>query len=121
MGRVVVRVPPGWVHPRDDAGDEIDGGHHEPLYYLPESEKSAFQIYQDVSEGSPVSPVFATLGDLKAWLIDQGQTAEAVDTFVEWGFASSAVMSANGVEDGVEGLNKAVQKKKWPWSRTRNG
>jgi hypothetical protein len=119
MGRVIVRVPPGWAHPRDDAGDEIDGGHLEPLYRLPESAKTAFQIYQNVSAGSPVSPVFATLSDMKAWLIDQGQSAEAVDSFVDWGFAPSAVASVNGVEDGMEGLNRTVRKKKrWPWFRT---
>ena len=119
MGRVIVRVPPGWAHPRDDAGDEIDGGQLEPLDGLPESAKTAFQIHQNVSAGSPVSPVFATPGDLKAWLIDQGQSAEAVDSFVDWGFAPSAVASVNGVEDGMEGLNRTVRKKKrWPWFRT---
>lgn len=120
MGREIVRVPPGWVHPRDDAGEDIDGGHLEPLYHLSEHVKSAFQIYQNVSAGSPVSPVFATLTDLKSWLIDQGQTAEAVDTFVDWGFASSAVASVDGIEDGIEGLYKAVRKKRWPWFGTRD-
>lgn len=114
-------MPPGWAHPRDYAGDDIDGGQLEPLDRLPESARTAFQIYRHVSAGSPVSPVFATPGDLKAWLIDQGQSAEAVDSFVEWGFAPSAVASVNDVEDGMEGLNRAVRKtKRWPWFRTRH-
>jgi hypothetical protein len=38
---------------------------------------------------------------------------------VHWGFAPSAVASVNGVEDGMEGLNRTVRKKKrWPWFRT---
>jgi len=108
------------AHPRDDAGDDIDGGQLEPLDRLSESARTAFQIHQNVSAGSPVCPVFATLSDLKAWLLDQGQSAEAVDSFVDWGFAPSAVASANGVEDGIEGLNSDVRKqKRWPWFRTR--
>jgi hypothetical protein len=120
MGRGIVGVSPGWAHPRDDAGDDIDGGHLEPLDHLPEGAKTAFQIHRHVSAGSPVSAVFATPSDLKASLIDQGQLAEAVDSFVGWGFAPSAVASVNGVEDGMEGLNRTVRKKKrWPWFRTR--
>jgi hypothetical protein len=116
---VIVRVPPGRAHPRDDAGDDIDGGQPEPLDRLPESARTVFHAYQNVSAGSPVSPVSATLSDMKARLIDQGQSAEAVDSFVHWGFAPSAVASVNGVEDGMEGLNRTVRKKKrWPWFRT---
>jgi len=109
---VIVRVPPGWAHPRDDAGDDIDGGQIEPLDRLPESARTVFHAYQNVSAGSPVSPVFATRGDLKAWLIDQGQSAEAVVSFVEWGFAPSGVAWVNEVENGMEGLDRAVRKTK---------
>jgi len=100
------------AHPRDDAGDDIDGGQPEPLDRRSESARTAFQIHQNVSAGSPVSPVSATLSDMKAWLIDQGQSAEAVVSFVHWGFAPSAVASVNGVEDGMEGLDRAVRKTK---------
>ena len=105
-------MPPGWAHPRDDAGDDIDGGQPEPLDRRSESARTAFLIYRHVSAGSPVSPVFATPGDLKARLIDQGQSAEAVDPFVEWGFAPSAVAWVNDVEDGMEGLDRAVRRTK---------
>ncbi len=44
------------------------GAHHEPLYYLPPVDRTAFQLYENVSEGSPVSPVFATIEDLEDWL-----------------------------------------------------
>ncbi len=113
-------MPPGWAHPRGDAGDNVDGGQLEPPDRLPESARTAFQIYQNVSAGSPVSPVFATLSDMKAWLIDQGQAADAIDSFVDWGFAPSTVASVNGVDGGMQGLNRTVSKRKrWPWFRTR--
>lgn len=113
-------MPTGRAHPRDDAGDDIDGGQLEPLDGLPESARTAFQIYRHVSAGSPVSPVFATLGGLEAWLIDQGRLAEAVVSFVDQGFALSAVASVNGLKNAFEGLNRTVrEKKRWPWFRTR--
>ena len=120
MGRGIVRVPPGWAHPRDDAGDDVDGGQLETLDRLPESARTAFQIYRHVSAGSPVSPVFATLSDMKAWLIDQGQAADAIDSFEDWVSAPPTVSSVNGVDGGMQGLNRTVSKKKrWPWFRTR--
>lgn len=56
MGREIVRVPPDWVHPSDEDDEPIDGAHHELLYEMPASMCTPYQIYQNVSEGSPVSP-----------------------------------------------------------------
>ena len=36
------------------------------------SEPTHYQIYETVSEGTPVSPVFETLEELKVWLVRQG-------------------------------------------------
>src|SRR5690349_17132771 len=60
MGREVVRVPPGFEHPLDEYGDHIVGSHHEVLYKADPASRTAFQIYENVSEGTPVSPVFDT-------------------------------------------------------------
>ena len=87
MGREVVRVPPDWSHPCDEDGEQIDGAHHEALWNIPDAERSAFQIYQNVSEGSPVSPVFATEAEMKAWLVAQGMTLAEAQDFVAVGFA----------------------------------
>lgn len=37
-----------------------------------EAEATAFQLYEDVTEGTPVSPVFATAAELVDWLCEAG-------------------------------------------------
>lgn len=53
MGVEIVRVPLAFEHPTDADGDVIPGAHHEPLYYLDPSQKTGFQIYENVTEGTP--------------------------------------------------------------------
>jgi len=83
-----------------------------------------FQIYETVSEGTPVSPVFETKEDLIEWMchpIDrtqeynrgedwqcmQGRTRESAEAFAEAESACSFVMSPErGLEDGVAALAK---------------
>jgi hypothetical protein len=48
-----------------------------------------YQMYETVSEGTPVSPVFATPGKLEAWLVEQGHSQHAAHAFVEGGWAPS--------------------------------
>ena len=55
-----------------------------------------YQVWETVTEGSPISPVFSTDGTCIAWLIDQGYSATAAHNFVAHGWAPSAVM-VNGV------------------------
>jgi len=64
-------------------------------YYRPAwtpEEATAYQVYETVSEGTPVSPVFATLDDLIAWLIGQGHSEHAARAFAETGWAPSMVV-----------------------------
>lgn len=74
-------------------------------------EATAYQIYETVSEGTPKSPVFLTLDDMKAWLIEQGYSREAAEGFTRMGFVPSGVMvggkfyndiEAAGIPDGKE-------------------
>lgn len=56
-------------------------------YYRPRfKDASAYQIYETVSEGTPVSPVFTNKADLKGWLLEQGYSDYAADQFIksEW-------------------------------------
>jgi len=55
-----------------------------------------WQIWETVSEGSPTSPVFATLAGLVAWLEGQDYSTLAATRFADGGWAPSAVF-ANGV------------------------
>ena len=69
---------------------------------------TGWQLWETVSEGSPVSPVFATSGELAAWMSDPDRgrdwvTPEAAARFVSNGWAPT-MMSApeTGVVSGVE-------------------
>lgn len=54
-----------------------------------------WQVWETVSEGSPVSPVFASADGLVEWLISEGYSLEAASKFVEHGWVMSA-LSVNG-------------------------
>ncbi len=61
-----------------------------------EAEATHFQIYETVSEGTPVSPVFASRDELAQWLIDNGTSEAAARKFAQEGFCFS-LMFDNGV------------------------
>lgn len=91
MGREVVRVPPGFEHPVDEEGEFIEGAHLEPLYDADPTSLTAFQLYENVTDGSPVSPVFDTAEELARWLEQEGWSQEAIDSLFESGHAPSFV------------------------------
>ena len=104
MGRQLVRLPPGFCHPRGQDGALIPGAHLEQLWYTLDEQKTCFQIYENVSEGTPVSPIFASGAELCGWLTSHGVSAEAADLFLKQGFAPSFVLTENGLLDGIQGL-----------------
>jgi hypothetical protein len=65
------------------------------------SEATHYQIYEDVSEGTPVSPIFENLGEMKAWLLEQGFSEKASSKFIEDGWAPSMIFSP---EKGLSGI-----------------
>lgn len=80
---------------RDARGyTEYAGSSPSPEYYRErdwsEEEAMCYQIYQTVSEGTPVSPVFETLDALENWLVEQGYTRTAANNFCKAGWAMSA-------------------------------
>ena len=91
MGVEIVRVPPDFEHPTDADGDVIPGAHHEPLYYLDPSQKTGFQIYENVTEGTPQSPVFADLPSLREWLSAEGWPEDRISFLMEHGDAPSFI------------------------------
>jgi hypothetical protein len=82
-----------------------DGDPPDPAYYRPdwpEDSATAFQVYETVSEGTPVTPVFASKAELVAYLVangdfwdqergDGGWAREAAERFVEREWAPSLV------------------------------
>jgi hypothetical protein len=144
MGREVRRVPRDWQHPKDRGkfiplkdgyesdlseferhiasmgiGKAIDywgGGPQSCDYMHPEGERDGWQMYEDVSEGTPISPVFNTPEELARWLANAGASAFAgmTATYEQWlamivgsGSAISAlIIPGVGLVSGVEAQSR---------------
>lgn len=91
MGIEIVRVPCDFKHPTDEDGEVIPGAHHEPLYYADGAAKTCFQIYENVSDGTPQSPIFSGLSELRGWLESQGWEQSRIAFLIEQGHAPSFV------------------------------
>lgn len=107
MGREVRMVPPNWEHPKNAYGNYI--GKSAPR--KPKKNATWFQVYETVSEGTPVTPPFATKDELVDYLSTRGDfwdqdrgdgpwKRERAEAFVRSGFAPSLVVtrSAAGVD-----------------------
>ena len=71
-----------------------------------EEEANCFQIYQTVSEGTPVSPVFESLEEMEKWLIKQGYSENAARNFCKEGYAMSASYTPeNGFKEDIHTLD----------------
>ena len=129
MGRECRRVAPDWKHPKTDGRyvplhgrdilefwDEEDGDpQFEESELMPDwtSEQAThYQMYEDTTEGTPISPVFATPEELATWLVENNASAFAgqTATYDGWlrvaqgGSAPSAVFGSQGLQSGVDGL-----------------
>jgi hypothetical protein len=79
----------------------------------PDEEKTHLMMYEDTSEGTPISPVMESAEELARWLADNGASSfgSMTATYEQWlatikrGWACSAVVS-NGarLRSGVEAL-----------------
>jgi len=75
-------------------------------------ERTHLMMYEDTTEGTPISPAFETPEELAKWLSDSGASAFGSSTasYEEWlrvckgGYAPSAVVIDGEVKSGVEGL-----------------
>ncbi|MGH1365833.1 MAG: hypothetical protein ACRBF0_19900 [Calditrichia bacterium] len=100
---------------RGDSWEEWEGARPEKEDYMPdwdESERTHFQMYENTSEGSPISPPMKSSEELAQWLVDNNASAFAGMTasYDQWlatiksGYAPSMVV-VNGVMDsGVAAL-----------------
>lgn len=67
-----------------------------------EDEACCFQMYETVTEGTPVSPVFETLIELEDWIVTNlGYSRHAAHAFCESGYAPSMIMCAGVIKDGI--------------------
>lgn len=81
--------------------------------YMPcwdDAERTHLMMYEDTSEGTPISPAFETPEELARWLSDNGASAfgSMTATYEQWlstckmGFAVSAVLNGKELISGVE-------------------
>ena len=83
--------------------------------YMPEwpaEVATHFMMYEKTSEGSPISPAFATPEELARWLTDNGASAFGgfTATYEQWlstirrGFAPSMIFTVGHLDSGVAAL-----------------
>jgi hypothetical protein len=139
MGREVRRVPKDWEHPTSDGITCIplhEGPFEQALEdakkypdeewvpersgYMPtwaDEERTHYQMYEDTSEGTPISPVMESPEELARWLVDNEASAFAGDTasYDSWlavakgGWAPSAIgIVGQGLINGVDGVDGAA-------------
>jgi hypothetical protein len=95
---------------------EWNGERPDPADYMPvwsDAERTHLMMYETTSEGTPISPAFATPEELARWLADNGASAFGSSTasYEAWlkvaqgGFAPSAVYTPQtGLVSGVEAM-----------------
>lgn len=81
----------------------------------PAEQRTHFMMYEDTSEGTPISPAFASPEELARWLADNKASAFGSDTatYEQWlrvargGWAPSMVVSDGVLSSGVAALGEA--------------
>lgn len=95
--------------------DYFGGGPQSDDYMLvgvPKEQRTHFMMFQNVSEGTPISPAFATPEELARWLTENGANAGAGMTanYQQWlrvckgGYAPSMVISNGVLQSGVAAM-----------------
>ena len=79
-------------------------------------EPTWWQVYETVSEGTPVTPPFPTKEELVDWLVNKGEnhgteyeerfSRKAAEGFVEAGYALSMVVSGGRAMRGIEAYDE---------------
>lgn len=90
-------------------------GNAYPKIEVPEG--PGYQMWETVSEGSPVSPTFAAPEELARWLVENDTSITRDSTYEQWlamitggGYAPSMVFTpGTGMTSGVAGLNQPTE------------
>lgn len=70
-----------------------------------------YQVWETVSEGSPISPVFPTADELVKWLVGKGYSPEAAVAFADAGWAPSMVLiPGKGLKRDIESMGALKEK-----------
>lgn len=104
--------------PRDCEFWEWEGDPPSPEYYHPDwDDATHYQMYETTSEGTPISPVFATPEEVARYCADNNVSAFAdiTATYEEWlrvangGYACSAVIEKGKLDSGVAALTDKLE------------
>ena len=69
-------------------------------------EGDGYQVWETVSEGSPISPVFATSEQMVAWLVGEGYTPESAERFITTRWAPSLLAVGGAVFNDINALGQ---------------
>jgi hypothetical protein len=108
-------TPKGAEH--DCSFEQWHGARPKAEHYMPVFESGTathLMMYETTSEGTPISPAFATPEELARWLADnnasafggEGASYEAWLNMARGGWAPSAVLTGGHLISGVEALAK---------------
>lgn len=89
------------------SGDPPDEKYYRPKWT--DEERTHLQMYEDCSEGTPISPVMETPEELARWLADNNASAcgDMTATYKQWfvtikrGWAITMIMDKKGLRPGV--------------------
>ncbi len=106
---------PDYAKDETCAFDEWEGARPLTASYMPDwpaEQRTHLMMYEDTSEGTPISPAFKTPEELARWLTDNGASAfgSMKATYEQWletargGWAPSMVADAKGLRSGVEAM-----------------
>lgn len=107
----------GWQPKPADCHSETfadwSGERPEPSEYMPDwpvEQRTHFQMYEDTSEGTPISPVMETPERLARWLADNGASAfgSMTATYAQWMATIQAGYAVGMVADSRHGLRSGV-------------
>lgn len=93
-----------WAGPRPSPDDYMPD--------WPEDQRTHLMMYEDTTEGTPISPAFATPEELARWLADTGASAfgNMTATYEQWlatcreGWAVSMVIENGIMKSGVAAM-----------------
>jgi hypothetical protein len=77
MGREVRKVQASWQHPTDEKNGWLIPIRGEDMPQWTEAEATHFQMYENITEGTPMSPVMDSPEALAQWLADTKANAFA--------------------------------------------
>ena len=108
------RVQNKYYDGKDVPYERWNGTSPDPDYYRPAWPTDTvlgYCMYETVSEGTPVSPAFATLQELEDWLVEEGTDRANAKAFCKHGWAPSFVMSPQiGFKSGLDAAGDIYRK-----------